>query len=816
MRRTPFVQLALLTLVTAVAPASAQTGSIEGRVVRADGSGIGGVAVIVEQTGASDLTDERGRYRIPGLGVGTYDLTLSLGDNQERETGVEIPAGGSAEIETTVDWQVSIAETITVYSASRRPERIVEAPQAVTRVTEEEIEREAATGQVPKLLEFTPGAEVTQSGLYDYNLNTRGFNSSLNRRVATLIDGRDPSVPFLGAQEWAAISFPMDDLASAELVRGPSAALYGANASSGVLNLVTKQPRYSQGGLVRLTGGELSTFNADLRWATQLSDSWYFKLVGGLRDSGDFTVSRRGAAEYTEPCNAALGITQECLPQEAVRLALEDDNQIAFGALRFDRYFPDSSFLTLEGGQANVEGPVFQTGIGRVQLVDVERPWARVNYTANRWNALATYNKRDAPEQLALASGANLALDTDNAQLEAQGHWTLGGGDGRLVVGGLYQEEDIDSFDPRTGRQSLLFAPVDADFQALYGQLDWDLTPRWKLVLAGRWDDSTLHDAQVSPKGALVFGIDANNSLRLTYTEAFQVANYSEFFLQAPVAAPADLSLVNQGVCVANGFDCGLGVTPVLAVGNDGLELEEVSTIELGYSGILADKAFLTVDYYTSENENFITDLVPQIGTPFGIANPNFGPWQAPASIPEPFATIFEEQILLILAQLGVPALLSNAPDGSPILVAASYTNFGQVDTQGVDLGLNYYLDNGFQLAFSYSWFDFEIQEAATGLEDLLLPNSPENKASFGLTYTAPRWSLGGSARWVDEFFWFVGPFRGTVESYTTVDVTGTFDVTDHWGVSVNVANAFDEEHWESFGGDLLGRRALASVRYGW
>ena len=51
-----------------------------------------------------------------------------------------------------------------------------------------------------------PGAEVTQSGIYDYNFNTRGFNSSLNRRVATLIDGRNPAVPFLGAQEWAAMT----------------------------------------------------------------------------------------------------------------------------------------------------------------------------------------------------------------------------------------------------------------------------------------------------------------------------------------------------------------------------------------------------------------------------------------------------------------------------------------------------------------------------------------------------------------------------------------------------------------------------------
>lgn len=180
-------------------------------------------------------------------------------------TNVSVAAGATTKLEQQVEWVAGIAESITVTSASREVERIVEAPAAVTSVSEEEIEQRASTGQLPKLIEFTPGAEVSQSGLYDFNFNTRGFNSSLNRRVATLIDGRDPAVPFLGSQEWAAVSFPLDDIASLELLRGPSAALYGANASSGVLNVTTKPPRYSQGGFVRLTGGELDTINSDFR-----------------------------------------------------------------------------------------------------------------------------------------------------------------------------------------------------------------------------------------------------------------------------------------------------------------------------------------------------------------------------------------------------------------------------------------------------------------------------------------------------------------------------------------------------------------------
>src|SRR6185295_9592347 len=180
---------------------------------------------------------------------------------------VVVAGGETKRIDKSVDWSIGIAETITVISASRRSERIVEAPAAVSVASQEAIQAAAPTGQAPRIVEDAPGVDFTQSGLYDFNFNARGFNSSLNRRILTLIDGRDPSVPFLGAQEWAALSIPLDQMASVELVRGPGSALYGANAFSGVLNMTTKQPKLYPGGRLMLTGGELNTKRADISQA---------------------------------------------------------------------------------------------------------------------------------------------------------------------------------------------------------------------------------------------------------------------------------------------------------------------------------------------------------------------------------------------------------------------------------------------------------------------------------------------------------------------------------------------------------------------
>jgi iron complex outermembrane receptor protein len=810
------VSLLALTLLLGVSGALAQaTGGLTGRITRTDGTGLPGVLVEVRELGQSATTDADGRYAFSGLPAGSYTLVFSSAGESETQAGVNVTAGETATVDRAFDWELSFVEAITVVSASRRAEKITEAPAAVTVVSSDQIAREAAHGQVPKLLEFTPGVEITQSGIYDANFNTRGFNSSLNRRVAAFIDGREPAVPFLGSMEWAAVSFPLDDLATVELVRGPSAALYGANASSGVLNLITKAPRDSQGGELRLTAGELSTRYADLRWATELGGDWYMKLLGGYHESGDFAKSRRGAAEYTRPCPVPQGAATDCLPQEAIPLVLVNEDEVTFGGLRFDKYFGTSSVLTLEGGYAEIQGPVFQTGIGRVQVTDAERPWARGNFNTPHWNVLAYWNGRDANDQRALASNTPLYLDEENYSVEVQTNWDFREGRARVVAGASYGEDDIDSVNPQ-GRQTLVFEPVNADFTSGYAQLDWDLTDSLRLVLAGRVDESSLYDTQVSPKGSLVWGFRPSHSLRLSYNEAFQVANYSEFFLQANAALPVNLQPF-EGFCAPFGVACGFapGPTRVLALGNKDLELEETKTVELGYSGLIANRAFLTVDYYNSQNENFITDLLPQLGTSLGRINPNFGPYAPPSTLPAPAAAAL---LAALRGALGPNnfAILSNNLDGTPILAAASYTNFGDVDTQGIDLGLNLIGNGGWRYQAAYSWFDFDIKDDVPSLERLLLPNSPTHKAAAGLSYVADRWDGSFSFRWSDDFRWVTGPFQGVVEAYYTADLAANVKVTDHVTLGVNVANLTDNEHWESFGGDLLHRRTLGHVTYRW
>ncbi|MFP5286733.1 MAG: TonB-dependent receptor domain-containing protein, partial [Thermoanaerobaculia bacterium] len=233
-------------------------------------------------------------------------------------------------------------------------------------------------------------------------------------------------------------------------------------------------------------------------------------------------------------------------------------------------------------------------------------------------------------------------------------------------------------------------------------------------------------------------------------------------------------------------------------------DVEEITSYELGYSAILASKVYLTIDYYQSEVENFVTDLLPGV-------NPQYMGYQPPSFLPAPVRT----QILNTLRGGLGAANFSGLADinGQPTLVV-SYANAGAVDTQGVDVAFNYYVANGWVADFNYSWFDFEVKERQLG--DQLLPNAPEHKASAGLAYTGGPFGASVKYRWVDDFPWAAGVFVGFVPSYDVVDVGFSYQVSDSLEVGLDVSNLLDEEQYQTFGGDLVTRRALAHVAYSW
>ena len=207
-----------------------------------------------------------------------------------------------------------------------------------------------------------------------------------------------------------------------------------------------------------------------------------------------------------------------------------------YGSGRVDYYLDNGSVVSVDGGAARVENEIFVTGIGRVQVQEAIKPYARAAIAADRYNIFGYWNSRTSLEpQFSLTSGLPLEERSDIFHFEGQNNWNFQGDRGRVVYGASYRNTRVNTSGTL---MNLANDNRSDDLYSAYGQLEYRITPQIRLVGAARFDDGDLIEGQFSPKGAIVFSPNENHSFRVSVNRAFQTPNYSEFFLQVPVAAP--------------------------------------------------------------------------------------------------------------------------------------------------------------------------------------------------------------------------------------------------------------------------------------
>ena len=172
---------------------------------------------------------------------------------------------------------------------------------------------------------------------------------------------------------------------------------------------------------------------------------------------------------------------------------------------------------------------------------------------------------------------------------------------------------------------------------------------------------------------------------------------------------------------------------------------------------------------------------------------------------------------LLESTLLGIPIIgpfLSNPVVDEPVYAFITLANAGTLESQGVELAVEHAFDRKWSADFSYSWLDFDytedLPEAPLGF------NSPDNKASLGIAYLDERLSAALRFRWVDTFRFTEGVVNGIVDSYEVVNLVASYRVSDAAEVGINISNLFDDDHYEVFHGDLMGRLGMAHVTYRW
>jgi iron complex outermembrane recepter protein len=166
---------------------------------------------------------------------------------------------------------------IEITTQSKEPTQVWNTPSAIYVLTQDDIRRSGAT-TLPDLLRSVPGVEVAEIEGDQWAVAIRGFNSSFSKDVLLLIDGRSAYTPLFEGVYWDAQDVLLDDVERIEIIRGPGATIWGANAVNGVINIVTKHAKDTQGAQATVTAGYVDRLTGSIREGLHHGPNLQFRL----------------------------------------------------------------------------------------------------------------------------------------------------------------------------------------------------------------------------------------------------------------------------------------------------------------------------------------------------------------------------------------------------------------------------------------------------------------------------------------------------------------------------------------------------------
>jgi iron complex outermembrane receptor protein len=181
-----------------------------------------------------------------------------------------------------------------VTSVSRRAERLSDAPASIFVITGDDIRRSGATS-IPEALRLAPNLEVARVDSRQYAISARGFNNTIANKLLVLIDGRTVYTPLFSGVIWDAQDTLLEDVDRIEVISGPGATLWGANAVNGVINVITRRAAETQGTLLVAGAGNLER-GAATRQGGKLGADGAFRVYGKISDRAHTSLANGSSA----------------------------------------------------------------------------------------------------------------------------------------------------------------------------------------------------------------------------------------------------------------------------------------------------------------------------------------------------------------------------------------------------------------------------------------------------------------------------------------------------------------------------------------
>jgi outer membrane receptor for ferrienterochelin and colicins len=772
----------LLASALALVPGivAAQTGTVRGTVSGPSGAAVSAATVTVVGTRFTTVTNTLGQFTLGGVPQGVSRLRVSLPGFVASTSDVTVRPGEETLVAIRLQ-ETNVELDAMVVSASRRAERRSEAPATITRVSADQLAATPGNAFVGALKQAT-GLDFVQVGMTAVAINARGFNSSFNNRMLMLEDGRVAVLPENGLPVGGFTPIPKIDMSGIEVVVGPGSAMYGADASNGVLTLQSKDPREFPGLQFEVTGGSRTYMDVQGRYAGT-AGNWGYKLAGEWNSFDDWSNRIHATAALTSPLEVSEGDTT----------GLNWDSNVLRGYGSIVRYLGDGQ-ISLTGGYSRTNG-IGQTNVGRNQLVDwtynvlqlraQTAGWyfsayrtesnAGRSYAANRY----TTNRAASPATISDDSVVRMSDWPSDGQLyaaELQNSFRVRPLLNTLFTWGGQIRHDIVTSDRQWLTDRLTGEDLVIDQRGVYAQTETPLVPRLRLMLAARYDDHESYDPQFSPKAGLVWTPVNGQSMRLFYNRAFKSPSTLQTSFYIPNFVPFVGVFGNRdGITVRKASDNSVvrEYAPLVP--------EQNTTWEAGYKGLINGRLFIDVSGYYSRYRNFLSPLVT-------IANPLGG---AAATIAYSNAT--------------GEALVSET-GGQQIVL--TYFNLGRAKLWGTDASLTYVLNPKVDFTGTFSYLDLSsldgINSAVAADREATALNSPSTKWTAGIhARDLGRWSGGSVLRYVNGYRFVSGINNGRIPTFSTLDVNLGYRVPNlHSQINLAVANLFSCHKYDPTIGD--------------
>lgn len=795
-------------------------GAASGTVADSSGAVVPGATITL--TGPSGgqvaISGSAGEYRFRNLAPGTYQLSIAL-PGFATVTRDVVVAASEVTVPPVTLALAGIGEVIVV-SATKIESKLVDAPATMT-VIPTEVLISTPAQNLGDVLRAVPGVNVIQTSARDINVTSREATSTLATSQLTLLDGRTIYLDFFGLVLWDFVPSNPSDIKQIEVVRGPASAVWGANALTGVVNIITKSPREAPGTSVTFGAGAFDRgvgstvdqgagglFRTDVSTSQVVNSKWAYRVAAGYfgssaypRPTGRIPVipdprdptgrTTVGGALYPADTDGPLGTAFKNVGTRQPKFDARVDQELNGGR------------ITYAGGVAGTSGTIY-TGVGPFDIQPGSvLGYGKLNYTrgALKFNAFTNVLNAEAPNLLLpdALTGKPLQLNFKTQTYDVEiGHATTFARMHALSYGGNYRRNNFDiTLAPGAQGRNELGAYVQDEI----------FVDKVRFSIGGRVDKfGNIDHAIFSPRVSVIVKPHADHAFRVSYNKAFRSPSTVNNYLDISLINPVDLSalapllgplaplvarpfpLVVRGV----GSELPIGTTPQAK-----LKEESLTAYEFAYTGTIADRTTVGVAFYVNDKHDSINFVqLPPTLDPYTPANPPPG-WQLPASILG----------LLAQSRIFLPR------------TAFTYLNLGPLRQKGVELSVDHRVNSMVTAFANYSWQGQpQVLDDPNPYPTIELAITPTHRFNAGGNYNGPRFLGNASVNYTDKAFWsdvLTSSFHGFTDAFTMVN--GTFGVKWNGGritTSIKSTNLFNQTIQQHVFGDLLRRSVVAEVRF--